>query len=388
MKKLSKAYRIALLIAALFTIASCTKTGSSKKNSTGTWQCAIEGDQNKNFNVEGGCDKVFATYSPGTTNGSEYNIVSLQATDNNGQRVALSLAYKGDFPTTRLPEFTLGGDNSDNFFGTGQFFPDANDAFTVYSSNPDFTGKCTITAYDAVNQRLAGTFSFSAQLLKNNAFVSGAVVTVNGSFDNVPIIDLTDPNNPKGPCNGTTGTGLGGNTGGGGNGSLSTITFTNPAFTPIDITFNGETKQAPLGGSAVFSGTPGANATGSATTSGKTSSGTQVGLNVSWTLNENFPSAKGTNVNVPLNVDGTLFFLKIQNKANVPINKVFVNYGLVDQTEDDVTINNNSVVYSLGYYKAFTNSNVRGENGTLFWSWNTLGLSFTNNQSTTLTANP
>lgn len=385
MKRITLIYRIVFACVAMFAIAACTKTGSSKKNNTGTWQCSIEGDQNKNFMAEGGCDKVLAAYVPGTTSSNGYNAISIQGNDNNGQKVALLLSYKGNFSTTRLPEFTLGGNNTDNFFGDGQFSPDAtNDPFTLYSTNSDFTGKCTITSYDQANQRISGTFSFSAQLLKNNAFVSGSTVSLSGSFDNVPILDLTDPNNPKGPCNGTIGSGLGGTT----NGNSSTITFLNPAFTPIDISFNGETKQAPVGGSAIFSGTPGTNATGTASTSGKTSSGTQVGLPISWSLSQTFPTALGSNVDNTLNVGSDIFFLKIQNKSNNAINKVFVNYGYTSQTEDDINIPNDQNIYSIGYYKAFTNSNVRGENGQLSWSWNSLNLPFTNNQSVTVTATP
>ena len=124
---------------------------------------------------------------------------------------------------------------------------------------------------------------------------------------------------------------------------------------------------------------------GTATTSGKTSSGTTVGSTMSWTLNNTFPTSGNLNSN--LNVGGDYFFLKVKNASPKSINKVYVNYGLVNQTLDNVVIANDSQTYNLGYYKAFSNSNVRGENGTYAWSWNTLSLPFTQNQSFTVVAN-
>lgn len=176
------------------------------------------------------------------------------------------------------------------------------------------------------------------------------------------------------------------NGGNSGNGSgNSTITFKNPTFTPIAITFNGETKNAPAGSTAVFRGTAGANGSGHASTSGKTSSGTQVGLSLSWQLNLNFPTTN-TNFDYTLNTGGDVFFLKIKNSASLPITKVYVNYGLQGQTVDNVTLSNNGDTYYLGYYKAFSNSNVRGENGTYSWFWQNLGLTNMPNQSITLQA--
>ncbi len=183
-------------------------------------------------------------------------------------------------------------------------------------------------------------------------------------------------------------TGSGSTSGGGSTGtgtSTSTITYTNASFTSINITINGVARTIAAGANVQYTGTPNAAATGTATTSGKTTSGTIVGNTISWSLANTFPATG--NANNTLNVGGDSFFLKVKNASSKPIIKLYVNYGLAPQTLDNVTITNDSQVYGLGYYKAYTNSNVRGENGTTYWSWNTLSLPFTQNQSVTLTAN-
>lgn len=189
-----------------------------------------------------------------------------------------------------------------------------------------------------------------------------------------------DSNSPAGN------NGNGNNNNGNGNNSNSTITYVNDTYTPITIIINNQTQTIAIGSKVVIKGAPGTNITGTASTSGETSTGTQVGLLISWNLNNTFPSSGNFSEN--LDVGSNYFFLKIQNKSNLSITRIFVNYGLAPQTEDDVTVNNNSIVYSIGYYQAFTNSNVRGENGQVYWQWNNLNLSFANNQSTTVIANP
>ncbi len=187
------------------------------------------------------------------------------------------------------------------------------------------------------------------------------------------------------PCANVPGSGSGTGTGTG-NTASSTITFANTTFTVIDITFNGQTKQIPIGGKASFNGTPNTKAVGKASTTGRTTSGTQVGLELGWDpLDYTFPN-NGGNADVELFINPNFFFLKVQNSSNSTITKLYVNYGLTAQTEDNVTIANDKKVYSLGYYKAFSNSNVRAESQNSSWSWNTLVLPFTKNQSQTVTA--
>lgn len=167
----------------------------------------------------------------------------------------------------------------------------------------------------------------------------------------------------------------------------STIVFKNPVYTPIAVTFNGETKTVEPGETVSFGGRPGTTGQMQAETSGKTNQGTQVGLLISWSGTYTFP-ANGTQT-VVLNLPSTYFFLFVKNESARKVNKVYVNYGLQAQTLDNVTIPNDKVRYRLGYYRAFSTSNLRleGENN---WVWSHASpdfkLDFTDNQSYTFTA--
>jgi len=173
----------------------------------------------------------------------------------------------------------------------------------------------------------------------------------------------------------------------------ATINYVNNSHTTMTITVNGVTKTAAAGQKAGFTGNPGASATGTATTSGKSSSGIVIGETVNWNISNTFPSSGSTDVN--LNVSSSLFFLRMRNTGTKTLTPVYVNYGLNSQSVDNVVIPPDGVTYPLGYYKAFTNGNVRA-----YWQgqpsqysyWNqgpTSGqgiytLPFTNNQSVTL----
>jgi len=168
--------------------------------------------------------------------------------------------------------------------------------------------------------------------------------------------------------------------------TTSTITINNPTFTTIELTFNGQSRSIAPGGSVVFTEEEYSSAYGTATTAGYTTTGTQIGLRLSWTINDAFPAANNNRI-LTLNTDPDMFFLKIQNVSTKSIQKVYSNYGLAYQTIDNILIPNDGNTYSLGYYKAFTNSNVRAESASSYWYWSPLGLTFTNNQSKTLVAN-
>jgi hypothetical protein len=219
--------KVFYLIIAVFVFAGCTKDGNnSKKNKNGLFQCSIEGDANIQFHVEGGCDKVFAHYVPGDASSDFYNILLVQGFDGK-QTLGITLYFKGDYPSNPIFQLGIdGGGANAQYSGMGQFMPDElNNPLTFYSTDDRHFGTCTITEYDQVNQRISGTFSFDGQLYNNGAMASGATSSLKGSFADVPIVDLTDPSNPKGPCNNSQGNSLGtgnstsgGNSGAGGNG--------------------------------------------------------------------------------------------------------------------------------------------------------------------------
>ncbi len=167
----------------------------------------------------------------------------------------------------------------------------------------------------------------------------------------------------------------------------STITFQNNSYTPMTITFSGTTKTASAGGTAVFTGTPNTTGTGSAETSGVTTAGAQVGSKLIWNLSYQYPSS-GNN-NVTLNVGSDWFFIKMRNNGTKPLVNFYVNYGLNSQSYDNITIQNNNTVTNIGYYKAWSNSNVRADlqGTTQYITWNHnnhFTLPWTQNQAANL----
>ncbi len=134
------------------------------------------------------------------------------------------------------------------------------------------------------------------------------------------------------------------------------IRFHNRAFTDITITLNDDTKTIPPSQYISYNLISGASATFTASTSGKSSSGTQIGLLISW---EETIYLDGNNVERHLTVGKDKFFIYIQNSGTANLNRVYVNHGLNTQTLDNVLVPNDGVLYRLGYYNASPNSNVR-----------------------------
>lgn len=176
----------------------------------------------------------------------------------------------------------------------------------------------------------------------------------------------------------------------------TTIRYYNYTATPITISVNGKTqtiKGAGLGLVEVpyidFMGEPSSAAGGSAFTSGLTSNGTQIGAKISWTISNTFPSVAVGNLIVKLNVSSSYFFVYVTNASNLTISKLYSNFELTSQTLDNIFIPNDGKLYSMGYYNAYSNSNVRLEasNGSYwYWTSSNLSLPFIENQAVSLQA--
>jgi PKD repeat protein len=169
--------------------------------------------------------------------------------------------------------------------------------------------------------------------------------------------------------------------------SGTNITFNNTVFTKIYVTCNGSMQTITPGGSITYSSVPGTSVNYSAYTYGVTSTGTQVGLEMDW--NATLTLTGGT-LTVNLNIPSSYFFLEITNNSSSTWQGVYVNYGLTSQTYDNVVIYNTGVKIALGYYKAYTNSNVRvySSNGLVQWNWyygTNFTLPWTANQYVSLT---
>lgn len=181
-----------------------------------------------------------------------------------------------------------------------------------------------------------------------------------------------------------------------GNSSASTVlsvtvknpyehTFYNSLFTPVDLAVNGSSYVIPASESVTvqFATNPGTFHY-QAQTSGRTTQGTQVGMLIQWDYDVSTSSSQSTE----LILSSDHFFLKINNKGYSTGGPVYVNYGLLHETVDNISVPS-SGLYNIGYYRAYSNTNVRMYlNGSDYYSYWDQGyhftLPFTQNQSVTL----
>jgi len=175
------------------------------------------------------------------------------------------------------------------------------------------------------------------------------------------------------------------------------IRFTNNTPTPVNLYYYGGATVIAVGASFSVSGTAGTVFTASANTFGTIDSsmtygtsyttGSQLGDPLNWTISETYPASD--TLTFPLNVQPSEFFLKIKNTSSQNIGRIWVNYGISPGQEyfPYLTIPNDGKVHSVGYFPAFTNSNLylKSSNYTINWSY-TLSLPMVNNQVYTYTA--
>jgi hypothetical protein len=166
----------------------------------------------------------------------------------------------------------------------------------------------------------------------------------------------------------------------------SYISFTNTTYTRTAFVFNNQTKYADPGNVVNYYGFLNQNANGTATTYGTNSNGDQLGLTMSSNFNYTFPATIATGFNQNFFINNSSFFLRIRNThLTQNITQIIINQGLTSQRTENITIPNNGTTYGIGYYSAFTNSNVRVilGNGTII-DYTGLGLPFSTNQQFTL----
>jgi len=137
-----------------------------------------------------------------------------------------------------------------------------------------------------------------------------------------------------------------------------------------------------VGGTVTFTGNYGDQLQGSAYTSGTTTTGDVVGLEVHWNINDIFP-ATGTTTE-DMDVSSDYFFLKLTNESSENVVDVNVNYGTAAATIDFITIPHDSYTYGIGYYSAYSNSNVKVQSSSYEWTFPSLSLPFTSNQDISL----
>lgn len=164
------------------------------------------------------------------------------------------------------------------------------------------------------------------------------------------------------------------------------VEIENTTFTDMQVTIH---DRAPVsvrpGGTATatFTTNPGSVRV-QASTSGRTTSGTQVGLRMTWDFT--FDTVGISKLSKDFVVGSDYFFLKMRNNGTQPLTELRVNYGLQSETYDNVIVDNSGATFGLGYYKAFTNSRVQARLGSTnsVVTWDNLNLPFTKNQTITL----
>ena len=162
----------------------------------------------------------------------------------------------------------------------------------------------------------------------------------------------------------------------------NTLTFKNTTFTYIYVTIGTEEKIVHPGQSLTLYEIED-GAIYQAYTVGKTLSGTEIGLTISWNGIVNY-----TNQNThTFEVSVGYFFLTVINSTYnpYPLTDIYINYGLSDEEYVDITIPNNGIKYVLGYYHANINSNISYYNGYSYNLWDfSYYLNSSSNQSVSL----
>ncbi len=160
---------------------------------------------------------------------------------------------------------------------------------------------------------------------------------------------------------------------------ISNVTIQNYTNTDIYGTLNGVSITIPYGGSRTYSARAGSIINGQLSGTGGTLSA-PIGISLSWDLSTYYFPASGTEV-IPIDVPESYFYLTIKNISPVAVKQVEVNSGLNGQTTDYVSVPNDGYVYGIGYYPAYSNSNLyitMTDNS--YFSWSSLNLPFTADQ--------
>jgi len=161
---------------------------------------------------------------------------------------------------------------------------------------------------------------------------------------------------------------------------ISTITYQNNSFTTLYITINGTEYTIPAGSATSFTGTAGSSVS---VTNVHTKG--DLGLPINWSnFIDQFPT-NGDRLTEPFNVSIDYFFLKMRNVSTYQINVLFVNYATTAETYEFPLIPNDGLTYGIGYYEAYSNTEIRAEAGSAYWSW-LPSIPYVENADVTLTA--
>jgi PKD repeat protein len=158
------------------------------------------------------------------------------------------------------------------------------------------------------------------------------------------------------------------------------VTFNNPVFTDIYITFNNSTQIISPGSSVTFYAVPNGYESLWAYTMGTTTSGTQIGVKIEW---EHTVELLGGSSTFILIITSNHFFMYMKNYGTHDLTPLYVNYGLSSETVDNILIPNDNVLYRIGYYETWTNTEVRAyyqDMPSYYTYWYNIDFPWTDNQ--------
>lgn len=167
---------------------------------------------------------------------------------------------------------------------------------------------------------------------------------------------------------------------------VSIAEFNNPTWTDIEIEVNYESTTIPVDGYVLYGQINNTSMSYYATTSGETSTGGQVGLEIYW--DNTVDLTEYSSWNLVINYD--YVFFNVTNTGPDDLYPFEVNSGTTDETTDYIIIDNDGATKKTGYYYAYDNMEVRAykySNQTeyVYWLESNFVLPWENNQGVFLT---
>ena len=148
--------------------------------------------------------------------------------------------------------------------------------------------------------------------------------------------------------------------------------FNNPTWTEMDITVSSVTKTIPVDGSVLFANIDNSSMSYYAETYGATTSGNQIGLKIYWDSTADLSEYSAWN----LIVNSDYVFINVTNNGSDDLYPFHVNYGTTAVSVDYITIENDGIKKSTGYYDAYNYMEIRAyfysdQNSWVYWKEDT-----------------
>jgi len=171
------------------------------------------------------------------------------------------------------------------------------------------------------------------------------------------------------------------------------LTFYNPLFTDIEVTVPGHTPPTLTvqpESSVIFAFPSNPESITYHAETCRQINGYQIGLLIEW--DQTYDVSAQSSLTITLSISSDYVFFYFQNISDHYLTPFYANYGNENQTMDNLGFDNDGIIYSVGYYQAFDDMEVRTywqDDPDSYFSWiegTHFVLPFINNQSVTLIA--